>query len=156
MALNLDRMVLSTKEDKKFLLTSEDEVAVRVVIAEKQGLDAIESFYYVNQPISALKIVRAIDKDTIELADITANDFELSRGFAITLQGGPSGSKVKVCTFGKVQDAFFNFPNGVNLFLAPNGEITTTPPPTGFLLNIGHSMGAGAIFINFKDIINRR
>jgi hypothetical protein len=143
------------RELAKFIESFGGETAVRVIIADSLGTPLVKSKYYIDSPISALKIVRFLDKDTIAVADADANDLELSKGFGITLQGGPTGSYIEVGTFGKVEDAFFNFPLGAPLYLGANGSITTTPHPQ-YLLPIGEGAGAGAIFINIGKPILRR
>jgi hypothetical protein len=144
------------REQDKFVETYGGKTAVRVFIADAEGIALISSKFYINAPISALKLVRAIDKNTVEVADADLNDLALSTSFGLSLQGGPTGSLIDVATFGKVEDAFFNFPNGTQLYLGSAGAIVATPPTTGFLLPIGYSMGAGAIFINISKPILRR
>lgn len=143
------------RELAKFVEAFGGETAVRVIITDTQGTPLVKSKYYIDSPISALKVVRFIDKNTVALADADANDLEISTGFGISVQGGPTGSLIEVGTFGKLEDAFFNFPLGTPLYLGASGAITTTPHPN-FLLPIGHGMGAGAIFINFSKPILRR
>ena len=71
----------------------------------------------------------------------------------ISIQAGLTGQDIAVLLFGKIEDASFNFPLNEPLFLDLNGVITSTPPTTDFSVNIGHSLGLGAIFIDIKEPI---
>ena len=104
-----------------------------------------------DENISALKLVRAVNDTDIVLANKT--DYIESKVLGIALQTGVTGNEIEVLLFGKVEDSFFTFPLNQPLFLDLNGAITSTPPTTDFSVNIGHSLGLGAIFIDIKEQI---
>lgn len=101
--------------------------------------------------ISALRLVNATDDTSIELADPSAYTTGIVLGVA--LQAGLLGEDIEVLLFGKLEDVSFTFTLNEPLFLTANGVITSTPPTTGFSVNIGHSLGSGAIFVNIKEPI---
>lgn len=104
-----------------------------------------------SEPISALRLVRALNDSDISLANKT--DYTQSKVLGIALQSGSIGEEIEVLLFGKIEDSFFSFPLNEPLFLDLNGLITSTPPVSGFSTNIGHSLGLGAIFIDIKEQI---
>lgn len=104
-----------------------------------------------SEDISALKIVRAISDTQIAIAD---NDtYTKSKAFGVALTASTTGGNVRVQTFGEIKDASFLFPINEPLFLGSNGVITITPPILGFVINIGYSLGNGAIFIDINEQI---
>lgn len=101
--------------------------------------------------ISALRLVTAINDTEIVLAN--KDNYTESKVLGISLQAGNIGNEIEVLLFGKVEDSSFNFPLNEPLFLDLNGVITSTPPTSDFSVNIGHSLGLGAIFIDVKEAI---
>ena len=62
-------------------------------------------------------------------------------------------SLMDVISSGVVSDPSFNFNPGSPLFFNSTGQITETPPTTGFLQNIGHAIDATHIIIELKTPI---
>lgn len=104
--------------------------------------------------ISALKVCKATSANTINLA--SNNDTANAFGLCLTLQAGNTGEDVDVITFGQVNDGFFNFPLNAPLYLGENGEVVATVENGKPRTLIGHSLGTGAIFVNFEKPIIRR
>lgn len=108
--------------------------------------------YEANETISALKAIKLIDENTCELADSELT-FQDAKTVGISLTAGNAGSTIRVQTFGIIEDASFTFPLNAPLFLKTNGAISNTPNTTGYNVQIGHSLGTGAIFINIREPI---
>jgi len=104
-----------------------------------------------DENISALRLVTAIDSTDIELAN--NNIYSSSKVLGLSLQSGNIGDEIEVLLFGKVEDNSFSFTLNEPLFLTSNGQITSTAPTSDFSVNIGHSLGVGAIFIDIKEPI---
>lgn len=101
--------------------------------------------------ISALQLVRASDLDTVLIGE--PNTYTNSKCLGVALSTVAIGEVLNVQEFGKLEDAFFNFPLNEPLFLGANGLITDVAPVAGFSINIGHGLGAGAIFIDIREQI---
>jgi len=119
--------------------------------AETNSFDNKES-YEAGETISALKIVRLTDMNTV----ITANNLtcEAAHAIGITCTAATAGNAIDVLTFGKVEDPSFGF-TGTNtaIFLDDNGNITDVAPISGQYVILGQSLGAGAIFLNINSPI---
>jgi len=124
-----------------------EEQTTPVIDAAKR----LEDSRVCSEDISALKLVIAISDTNIILANKT--DYINSKVLGISLQAGVTGSTIDVLLFGKIEDPFFSFPLNEPLFLDLNGTITNVPPTIDFSVNIGHSLGVGAIFIDIKEQI---
>lgn len=103
------------------------------------------------EAISALKLVRASDLATVLIGE--KDTYVNSKCLGVALNTVLAGETLEVQEFGKLEDAFFNFPLNEPLFLGLNGLITDTPPVSGFSINIGHGLGTGAIFIDIREQI---
>ncbi len=102
-----------------------------------------------NEAISALKLVVAVDSEKVEIAEPDTHDEARVLGLSTT--SGSLNDTISVLTFGQIDDVFFNFPINDQLFLGSNGTVTNVPVSTGeILVPIGHSLGAGAIFIDIE------
>lgn len=106
------------------------------------------------ETISALKLVNAVNDTDVRVAD--PNSFNEGKVLGIAVSFGNNGDKRSIVLFGKIEDASFTFNVNDPLFLSPTGSITDIPPslPTSnFSVNIGYSLGAGAIFLNIQEPI---
>jgi len=118
---------------------------------EAAGVPRLTDKRICGETISALKLITAQDNTNVLLSD---NDLYVNaKVLGISLTAGNIGDEIDVLLFGKHEDAAFNFTLNEPLFLSANGVITETPPSTNFSTTIGHSLGAGAIFINIKEPI---
>ena len=100
--------------------------------------------------ISALKLISAIDETSVAYAE---NDsYENSKVLGITLNAAGIGDDVTIQCFGEIKDPSFNFTVNEPLFLGSNGTITSTPS-NPFVVNIGHGMGSGSIFLKINEQI---
>jgi len=103
------------------------------------------------QTISALKLLNAVDGTSVQIAGTT--NYAQSKVLGIAKFAGNIGDSKSVILFGKVEDATFIWPVNTLLYLDSNGSITDIAPVTGFLVNIGYSLGSGAIFLNIQEPI---
>jgi hypothetical protein len=120
---------------------------------EALSASVLSDRFIATHPISALKIVRPDSSTHISYA---TNDgqFSEAQAFGITLNGSVAGGEVNVLFFGKIEDAFFNFPINENIFLNANGEIGLSAGVAGeYNVQIGKSLGNGAMFIDIKEPI---
>lgn len=108
--------------------------------------------YTFTEDTSALRVVRAIDQDTVGIAQPSL-PIENATALGVTSNSVLTGKEGEIITFGELEDPFFNFPASQPLFLGNDGLITATPPTMGVLTQIGHGMGPGKIFINIQDPI---
>lgn len=60
---------------------------------------------------------------------------------------------ITIVTFGEFSDSSFLFAANETLFLNIDGSITTTPPSSGYVVELGFGLGSGKIFINIKQQI---
>ena len=116
------------------------------------GLVKLKKICGVN--ISALKICKAVSSNIVEYAS-NLQTFLDAQSLCLSLQSGNLTEEIDVALFGQINDAAFNFPLNAPLFLGDNGNITDTPPITGHNINIGHSLGAGAIILRIQPPIIR-
>lgn len=104
-----------------------------------------------SETISALKLVTAIDATQVEVAE--KDNYPNSKVLGLALTAANIGEQVEVLLFGKHTDASFTFTLNEPLFLTSAGVISSIAPTTEFSVNIGHSLGAGAIFIDIQEQI---
>jgi hypothetical protein len=118
---------------------------------ERDSAKRLEDKKTCAEVISALKIVRAINDTEVVLADNLT--YTNCKALGIALQAGNIGTEIDILLLGKVTDPAFTFTINEPLFLTAGGVITSTPPSNNFSVNIGHSLGNGAIFININEPI---
>lgn len=70
----------------------------------------------------------------------------------IALNAGAIGENIEVLLFGLLEDPAFNFILNDPFFLGTNGDAVQTPPVTvgEFVVELGESLGTGAIFTDLK------
>lgn len=68
----------------------------------------------------------------------------------ISVSAAVTGNLFEVLLFGRVEDAFFNYPVNTSLYLDIDGNITDISPTTGYSVLIGKGLGTGAIFIDIE------
>lgn len=103
------------------------------------------------ETISALKVVRSINTTDIALADPAT--YPSSKAIAISIQSGSVGDELEIVVGGEILDPSFSFLLNEPIFLGPNGTILQNPPVSGQVLNIGHGLGPGGIFLDIKEQI---
>lgn len=102
------------------------------------------------EPISGYNLVRFLDSDTIVKA--TNNDtYNHSKVFGIAMNGGLTGSLIRILIFGVINDPFFSFPDDTLLFLGVDGTITGVPPITGFSTIIGECPVTGVFSLTIRE-----
>ena len=97
--------------------------------------------------ISALKVVKDVDKDTVGIASPTT-DYADAAATGIALTTTEAGQRGVVLNQGYLNDAVFSFTVGTVLLLGANGEITTELLSTATHQTIiGRGTGAGGIYV---------
>lgn len=104
------------------------------------------------QTISALKCVYASSANDVTIANNNI-DFTNATVFGITIVAVDANESTQVQTYGTLRDSSFLWPNGTQLYLGINGQLTDTAPTTGFRTLVATAQGAGAIFINIQEPI---
>jgi hypothetical protein len=117
------------------------------------GADALQLTFKATTAMSALRLVKADSLTHVGLATNNST-YEAAQAIGVTLNAAGAGADVDVLLFGKLEDVFFTFPLGATLFVGTNGNITDVAPSSGFLTQIGHALGTGAIFINVEPPVS--
>jgi hypothetical protein len=104
-----------------------------------------------DENLSALVLVTATGPNNVKKA--SPLNYDDSQVLGVLMTAGLSGSNQTVRTFGEISDGSFSFPLHANLFLGPLGQISDTVPPNGHHVRIGHSLGAGKIFLDINEPI---
>lgn len=129
------------------------DYALQVIVVSEDGVSngegIVKSKKQCDSAISALRICKATSANTIVYAS-NLDDILDAQSLCLSLQAGSALSQIDVALFGQVNDGFFNFPLNSPLYLGSEGQILSTPPTNGHLVNIGHSLGTGSILLNFK------
>lgn len=134
------------------------DYALQVIVVSEDGVSGgdgiVKSKKQCDISISALRVCKATSGTTINYAS-NLDDILDAQSLCLSLQSGSPMSEIDVALFGQINDGFFNFPLNAPLYLGDDGQILGTPPLIGHLVNIGHSLGTGAILLNFKSPIIR-
>lgn len=103
------------------------------------------------ETITQFSIVRLVSSTQTSLASIET--YVRAKAVGIALQSGIIGDQIRILTFGILEDPSFNFTLNEPIFLDTNGVISQIPPiaTTLFELNIGQSLGVGAIEIKVGE-----
>lgn len=129
------------------------DYALQVIIVGEDGVSGgvglVKTKKQCDTNISALRICKATSATTIQYASNLETILD-AQSLCLSLQAGSPMAEIDVALFGQVNDGFFNFPLNAPLYLGDEGQIVATPPVTGHLVNIGHSLGLGAILLSFK------
>jgi len=64
-----------------------------------------------------------------------------------------SGATATVTTYGVMTESSWNWTAGLPVFLSTNGQLTQTPPTTGFRLIIGRAKNATTLFVDISEPI---
>ena len=122
------------------------------VLGVPQSARTIVDTYIAGEAISALKIVRLDSPTTVKIGD-SSSTYEDAKVIGVAISAAALGVNIDVQSFGELNDAFFSFPLNAPLYLSPTGTITDTPPTSGYNVQIGHSLGAGSIFVKVQEPI---
>lgn len=129
------------------------DYALQVIVVSEDGVSGGDGIVKAKKQcdisISALRICKATSANTIVYASNLDSILD-AQSLCLSLQAGSPMSEIDVALFGQINDGFFNFPLNVPLYLGDDGQILGVPPVSGHLVNIGHSLGTGAILLNFK------
>ena len=91
---------------------------------------------------------------TVEPADHD-NPAHLSRLAGITLASASAGTAARVRACGSVQFDGWNWTPGAPVFVGRNGDLTQTPPATGFVQSVGMALGRDVLWVHIGTAIRR-
>lgn len=104
------------------------------------------------ETISQFKVVK-VENDLVFLGrSSNLGDNQKIVGVAVT--GGNSGSIIKIQNDGELVENTWNWNEG-SIFVNEFGELTQTPPSTGFILKVGKALSPTKILINIQQAIVR-
>jgi hypothetical protein len=104
--------------------------------------------------ISALKIVRVHQVTEFATSVVIANNTDVDPSpYGIALTAAIMNASVDILQKGKIEDPFFNFPLHDELFLLEDGIVSNVPPTSGYHIQVGYSLGPGAIYIDINTPI---
>lgn len=103
------------------------------------------------EAITSKRLVSA-DSGT-HVSHAQSNDASKSRVLGLALESGNIGDEVSILLFGNDTDVSYSFSLNDPLYLNLNGEFSSTPPSSGWLVNVASSNGTGSIFINIDEPI---
>lgn len=89
------------------------------------------------EPMSALRVVYESEGDVFLLDPTISAEVHALLGIT-TMAAGSAGATVSVRTLGSIDDAGWNWSEGL-VFAGPNGTLTQTPPSSGWEIVIGYA-----------------
>lgn len=109
-----------------------------------------EQVFTADGAVSALRVV-VLDAGGLNYAQPDAAD--VFRLVGISKTSGASGSDITVVTGGSMYEATWNWDTTKPIYLAADGVLTQTPPPSGWHVEVGHPYSATRIIVDIKDPI---
>lgn len=131
------------------VLTKEDGYLDESLI---KGAKTIMSSVVYGEEISAMKMIY-IGEDSKAYMARCDGSYRTAKTTGMTTQAGEAGQVRPYVLFGEISDTSFNFPWNMDLFLSEDGNISLTPPQTGFQVSVGQSLEAGKIFLTIEKPI---
>lgn len=112
------------------------------------------SIFIAGQTLERQRIVTLDSNTQLIHADHT-NLTHAGRVIGLTLESATLGESIEVHSFGLVSEPSWNWDiTQPSVFLSNAGQITQTPPTSGFINVIGHVASATQLFINIQSPIN--
>lgn len=117
--------------------------------AVSQATEIVEA----GQTMSALKPVAIVDG----VGYVASNTTPGHRGFGagISISSASSGNSFTVQTFGRIQDASWNWDTSMPWVFFGNGVLTQTPPTSGWLQSVARVESSDTIFVQLGELIER-
>ncbi len=121
-------------------------------LAERSGSEEISPVAAV--AIGGFKAVALRTDGAVEPADHD-NPAHLSRVAGVTLAAAEAGAPARVCVDGPVRFDGWVWTPGAPVFVGKNGDLTQTPPATGFVQHVGFAVGRDTVLIQIERSIRR-
>ena len=114
--------------------------------------ETVEKSYVTAQALGSGRVVYVNSDGKIDYADNTT-PAHYDKVIGITKQAGASGDNVTVIMFGQFTDSWYAFNVGDSIYLTTNGQLSDTPPTSGFLMKIAYAIKTDVIFIRIDRSI---
>lgn len=112
----------------------------------------LQETYTAGEPVTAFNVMRLTNGQTVFNAKNDGTFIE-AQSVGISLTTGIIGTPTSVVMFGILSDPGFTFGANVPLFVGAGGVITDVAPLVGYIIQIGHGLGTGAIFVKVEEPI---
>ena len=141
---------------KENILCSLDELGNETAVSGGDGSVApneeVKAFV-AGATIGGHRIVIIQDNGTVNYAD-NSDLTHKTRIIGITTGAVAQEAIGHVRTYGVLVEPTWNWTMGIPIWLSTNGQLTQTPPTTGFLLEIGYPLSATSIFVRIGEPIS--
>ena len=104
--------------------------------------------------IGTFRAVAFRPDDQVELADHDT-PAHLSRLAGITLNAVSAGTPSRICVEGTLSHSGWQWTPGAPVFVGRNGELTQSPPTSGFLQHLGFALGRDSLLVQVERPIRR-
>lgn len=121
-------------------------------LAERSGTEAVRAVAAV--AVGFGKAVAFREDGRIEPADHDTPS-HCSRLAGVTLASATAGTEARVCVDGPVQCPGRTWIPGAPMFVGRKGDLTQTPPATGFVQHLGFALGRDSLLVQAKQAIRR-
>lgn len=128
------------------------EVGMQGISGAATSTEKIEK---AGENISAMKVVyiNPSDEKVYKASNLDNNSRDTLYG--ITTTAAATNAAIKVKTFGEVENSGWNWntSGNKNLFVGTDGNLTQTPPVSGYSARIGFVKSATKIWFDFTDVV---
>lgn len=113
--------------------------------AGRDGASADLPYFTTGEALGGHRMVVLIDDKLYYADQSNISHMGLVRG--MTLGAASTGASIQIQTSGVLTEPSWNYTPNLPLYLGTNGLITTIPPSSGFVLEIGQTISATKIFL---------
>lgn len=128
------------------VIAQQGSSGVSIADEGSSGTGTVTESFVASETISGFKVVKENSSGSVSLADKDQSDYGASIIGVSTTSGG-AGSSINVLRLGKIEDYSLNLTTGP-LFLGSNGDITSSIPTSGIIVQVGSAIGTGIAEIN--------
>ena len=100
--------------------------------------------------ITALRALRKEADGLVYIAD-SSNVSHMTHVYGISRQSVSIGTDLNVIIFGEFIDTGLLFAGEIPIFINGAGVLSTTPPSTGFIIDLGYMSDANTMFVNIQE-----
>ena len=160
-----DIRVTTTEEVISIIETAEDTINVTVTEEVIEVGVAEGPIYFISsefvtiktagQVLSANKVIvlNSVGKAIFADKDNLDHFFKV---YGVTKESAVLDETVEITTYGEHENNTWSWELDKAIYLSAGGELTQSPPTTGFILEIGFPVTATKIFVNIKSSINNQ
>ncbi len=128
----------------------EVEIAGAVVTAIGGSGEALEDSIETGEAISSLKVLRNDVSDTAFIAD-SSDVSDFNRVLGISKEAKGSGEDIAYTISGKLEEALWSWDVTKPIFFDSNGDLTQTPPSSGFSMIVAIPITSKIINVTLKQ-----